>query len=197
MVVTYRGLFIALALALLAVAVIGAHAEAAECRYTNSGRMLCSVAAQGAVTKYRHSRYSRRRGARHHREVADANGNATYAKVHTSTGLTATVIASAKDKFQGFINKVEEAGHKITDIGCKSRGHQSDSKHHWGGACDIMQRSRNVTAAFMYHVTTIARQFGLVDGCTFKDRRGPDCGHIEVPGPNVARRNESYRMAAR
>src|SRR5512139_879715 len=123
-------------------------------------------------------------------EQTDSIGATKYAKVHTSTGLTATVIASAKDKFQGFIDAVEAAGYKIGDMGCKSWGHMRNSKHHWGGACDFDQKRRSVTAKFMYNVTSIAHRFGLTDGCTWHPK---DCGHIEVPGPNSPHRNQ-YAM---
>lgn len=120
----------------------------------------------------------------------DANGNKLYAVVHIANGQTSLVIASAKEKFQGFIDEVEAAGYKIADFGCKSSGHMRNSKHHWGGACDFDQDKRNVTAKFMYHVTQIAHKFGLTDGCTWN---GPDCGHIEVPGPNSPYRNAFYK----
>ncbi len=149
---------------------------------------------------------------RHHHAKVDANGNRLFALVRTASGETAEVIASARAQFQGFINAIEqdrrepetgvlERGNRISDIGCRSRGHMPGSKHHWGGACDFSQRRRNVTQSFMYRVSAIAARFGLVDGCEWSRKRGerytgPDCGHIEVPGPNIARRNESYRMAA-
>ena len=148
----------------------------------------CAIGAKAeARTRHHHHRH-------HHHHNVDANGNVAslFATVHTATGLTARVIASARDKFQGFIEALESDGHKISDIGCLSRGHMRNSKHHWGGACDIDQTDRNRTSGFMYHVTAIAHRFGLVDGCEWSDR---DCGHIEVPGPNTAYRNPSYRMA--
>jgi hypothetical protein len=160
--------------------------------------LLAIALATPAEAKHRHKR--------HHRQI-DPNGN--YLTVRTALGLTSKVIASAADKFQGFIDALEidhiepetgelTKGNRITDIGCLSSGHMRNSKHHWGGACDFMQERRNVTASFMYHVTHIAQRFGLTDGCIWSGRGrygGPDCGHIEVPGPNVASRNPTYRMA--
>lgn len=143
---------------------------------------------------HRHSSHIRTRS------VVDANGN--YATVTTALGLKATVIASAREAFQGFINDVEAGGSFIRDLGCKSSGHMPGSKHHWGGACDFEQARRNVTSKVMYAVTDIARKWGLVDGCTWQKQRGerytgPDCGHIEVPGSNIARRNPNYKVAGR
>lgn len=91
------------------------------------------------------------------------------------------VAAQYADRFRGFINALVAQGYKPHEIGCYSaRGHMPNSKHHWGGACDIDQRSRNVTAKTMYHVTELAHRFDLTDGCEW---RHPDCGHVEVPGP--------------
>lgn len=140
-------------------------------------------ASTGAIAQAHHRHY--------HHATLDANGN--YAIVRTASGLTARVIASAKNKFQGFINAVEAEGYRIRDIGCLSSGHMHNSKHHWGGACDINQRSRNITSSFMYHVTAIAHRFGLTDGCEWHYR---DCGHIEVP-TQVARHHYTHEYAAR
>lgn len=156
--------------------------------------------------QYHHKKYAKHNKRRGKPEVADANGNKIYATIHTAIGLTSTVITSAKDKFQGFINDLERdhrdpetgtltKGNRITDIGCKSSGHMRNSKHHWGGACDFAQVRRNVTRdKFMYHVTELAVRWGLVDGCTWGHR---DCGHIEVPGSNTRYSNSTYRMATR
>lgn len=130
---------------------------------------------------------------RHHPTHLDPNGNSAYALIHTATGKTARVIASARDKFQGFINALEAEGAKIRDVGCLSSGHMPGSKHHWGGACDFDQRARNRTAGYMYHVTALAHRFGLTDGCEWHYR---DCGHIEVPGTNSPRHNQ-YAVALR
>jgi len=63
-----------------------------------------------------------------------------------------------------------------------------------------MQKARNITAAFMYHVTDIARRHGLTDGAGWTGGRGryagPDAGHIEVPGPNSPRKNQ-FAQASR
>lgn len=143
---------------------------------------------------YKHH-YSKTYSAKRHayKEKIDANGNPALAIVRTTNGLTSKVVASARDKFQGFIDAIEAAGYRIRDFGCYSSGHMPGSKHHWGGACDFDQKRRNVTAKFMYHVTTIAHQFGLVDGCEWHYR---DCGHIEVPGANSVRVN-SFALAMR
>jgi hypothetical protein len=146
---------------------------------------------------------------RHELIKVDANGNRSgYAKVHIANGDTATVIASAADRFQAFIDEVEAdqipdvgagyfvetvkiKGNRIGEIGCLSSGHMRHSKHHWGGACDFSQLSRDrTTDKFMYHVTAIAHKHGLTDGCEWDNR---DCGHIEVPGPNRLTRTASAR----
>lgn len=100
------------------------------------------------------------------------------------------VAAAYADRFVGFINALVAAGYKPKDIGCFSpHGHMPHSKHHWGGACDIDQRSRNVTAKFMYHVTELAHQFKLTDGCEWHNR---DCGHVEVPSEYAVHRRKHY-----
>lgn len=156
-----------------------------------SAFMLVMCHASDART-HRHHRHH----VRHHHHPVDANGN--LATVITSIGLTARVASSAREQFQKFIDAVELDGNKITDIGCfATHGHMRHSKHYRGLACDVMQQSRNVTAAFMYHVTEIAHQFGLEDGCEWHRK---DCGHIEIPGPTVtvsARHHRHHRMATR
>lgn len=113
------------------------------------------------------------------------------AVIKTANGLTAKVAASAREKFQGFIDKVESLGNRISAIGCYvPRGHMPGSKHYRGLACDFAQVKRNVTKdKFMYSVADVAKDFGLTDGCTWGwtggRYDGPDCGHIEVPGPTA------------
>lgn len=170
-------------------------------------RMLVAIAILfliPSVAQAKHHRHYRHHSHHYqHHQHYDANGNSAYAKVHTIRGLTATVAASAREKFQGFIDAVEALpelgvgyfvdavkvrGNEITDIGCLSSGHMPGSKHHTGRACDFGQLRRNVTTdKFMYHVASIAHEHGLIDGCEWGRKRGerytgPDCGHIEVPG---------------
>lgn len=105
------------------------------------------------------------------------------------------VAAAYADRFVGFINALVDSGYKPHEIGCFSpHGHMLHSKHHWGGACDIDQRSRNRTSARMYHITELAHRFHLTDGCEW---RNPDCGHVEVPsGTIIAHHRRSHYAKA-
>lgn len=104
------------------------------------------------------------------------------------------VAAQYAERFVGFINALVESGYKPRAIGCYARsGHMRGSKHYWGGACDIDQKRRNVTAKMMYTVSALAAQYNLKDGCTWK--RTPDCGHVEVPGPTSTFSAYSKRRA--
>ena len=127
----------------------------------------------------------------HHHRHYDTNYYHPHGLVKVAVaGHRVTVAASAASRFKGFIAALEKRGH-IRDIQCYSpTGHMWNSKHHWGGACDFDQRSRNVTARLMYHVTALAHQFGLRDGCEW---RHPDCGHIEVPSVRIVQRRPSTR----
>jgi hypothetical protein len=183
------------------------------------------LSAKSHVRRHASRRGSRRIARTHHRHIADANGNSAFATLHTAAGLTAKVAASAANQFQGFIDAVEAdiipdmgvgnfvetitiKGNRISDLGCLARGgHMPHSKHYRGLACDFGQLKRNVsTDKFMYHVTEIAHEHGLTDGCEWGRRRGerftgPDCGHIEVPGPtrtmSASRHRHHHRHYAR
>lgn len=139
------------------------------------GLLLCGPTVASA--KYHHPQ-RHHRNHRHHSAVARPGASAIKT-VDTEAGPI-RVAAAYAERFVGFINALVADGYKPKEIGCfAARGHMPHSKHHWGGACDIDQRSRNKTAARMYHVTELAHQFKLTDGCEW---RNPDCGHVEVPG---------------
>lgn len=104
------------------------------------------------------------------------------------------VIAWAKARFEGFFAEAAKEGYPSGDMrgACYSPGgHQWNSKHHWGGACDGWgQYTRN--KMHRRHMpswleTKLAHKHGLESGCEWhRDRRGPDCGHIQVPGSTGA-----------
>ena len=77
-------------------------------------------------------------------------------------------------KFQGFFQDLVDKVYRPRYVGCYARGgHMPNSMHYTGEACDVDQKARNRTAGPMYHVSEIARKWGLTDGCSFRD-----CGHI-------------------
>ena len=99
----------------------------------------------GHVVQHQPRHHRRHRTARSHHRTIDASGNRAFEIVRTAEGLTAKVAASAKEKFQGFIDAVEAdiipdmgvgyfvdakviKGNRISDIGCLSRGHMPGSK---------------------------------------------------------------------
>lgn len=135
----------------------------------------------GAAAHARHP-YHHRHHHRSHTVVARSRpaGHAgNIRSVDTKAGPIRVASAYAS-RFVGFINALVDAGYKPHEIGCYARGgHMPHSKHYRGMACDIDQDKRNVTAKFMYHVTELAHQYKLTDGCEWRDK---DCGHIEVPG---------------
>lgn len=110
-------------------------------------------------------------------------------------GHVITVAAAFVDRFVGFFQELFAREHRLPEIGCYSpTGHMRNSLHHWGGACDVGQRARNVAWRPMYRVTALAHSYGLTDGCEW--RGSPDCGHIEV-NRRVAwhRRPQTYQVA--
>jgi hypothetical protein len=106
----------------------------------------------------------------------------TSGNLCTGQGHCATVAAWAVDKFRGLVSDLEAMGYAIGSPGCLSGGHMRNSKHHWGGACDLFnQVARNRTALRQPPPTVqieVARRHGLISGCEW--RRSPDCGHFEV-----------------
>jgi hypothetical protein len=128
------------------------------------------------------------------------------------------VVAWAADRFEAFFADAARHGAPAGNLrgACYSRGgHQWNSKHHWGGACDGWGQTRRNRMA-RHHLSPqleiqLARAHGLESGCEFyRDRRGPDCGHIQVRGSTsrqyalymgglpryAARHRERYRLAA-
>jgi hypothetical protein len=99
--------------------------------------------------------------------------------IRIATAAGPIVIASTTaTAWKGFFRDLVLSGFTPTRVTCYARGgHMRLSLHYTGEACDIDQSARNRTASRMYHVTDIARRWGLRDGCTFRD---PDCGHIDT-----------------
>jgi hypothetical protein len=126
---------------------------------------------------------------------AEAGGIAGGHRVCASGGHCASVVASAVEAFQGLIRDFEKMGYAIGSPGCMSGGHMHNSKHHWGGACDLFnQVARNRTALRQpppsVQIAT-AQRHGLTSGCAW---RSPDCGHFEVAGRSVYRLASSGHM---
>lgn len=102
------------------------------------------------------------------------------AREKLADGQIIVVAAAYAERFVGFFNALFAREGKLPEIGCYApHGHMRNSLHHWGGACDVGQTARNVAWRAMYHVGDLARQFGLTDGCSW---RNPDCGHVDVSG---------------
>jgi hypothetical protein len=101
-------------------------------------------------------------------------------RVRLDSGQTIVVAARYADRFAGFLNALYHREGRLPEVSCYSpTGHMRNSLHHWGGACDVDQRARNVAWRPMYHVAALAAQYGLTDGCSWHN---PDCGHVDVSG---------------
>ncbi len=100
----------------------------------------------------------------------------------TAQGRCATVASFAIGAFRGLVADLEHLGYAIGSPGCLSGGHMRNSKHHWGGACDLFnQVARNRTALRQPPPAVqieVAQRHGLISGCSW--HRSPDCGHFEV-----------------
>jgi hypothetical protein len=217
MTVTRKGFLIAFVLSFAFFYVMMALAGASPSRASRNQYVFYGWQSQ---IEYRHARVRHHHShhAHHHRRgpSIDASGNLALATVVTADGLTAKVAAPVQEKFQQLIKLVEadtvyperpdldERGNRIKDIGCYTRGgHMPGSKHYRGLACDFDQTKRNVTSAFMYHVTPLAKLVGLTDGATWprlthERYTGPDAGHIEVPsdGETISATRHSRRHYA-
>lgn len=157
--------------------------------------LLCVFSVGTAEAHRHHHRYHRHVVVRAHSFAEGLGHGLAHMLGSITTAQTEAgpirVAAAYAERFVGFINALVHEGYKPHEIGCYSpTGHMPHSKHHWGGACDIDQRSRNRTAAFMYHITAIAHKFNLTDGCEW---RNPDCGHVEIPGA-VTRRFYAHHL---
>jgi hypothetical protein len=101
--------------------------------------------------------------------------------VDTKAGIPITVSPQFAPKMQAFVQALVARGYHPRNITCFARhGHVRGSLHYHGEACDFDQGGWGRTASTMYHITMLAAQFGLRDGCTFRD-----CGHIDS-GPPLA-----------
>lgn len=115
-----------------------------------------------------------------HRYVAHARGG--HGNLCTAQGRCATVASFAVGAFRGLVSDLEQLGYAIGSPGCLSGGHMRNSKHHWGGACDLFnQVARNRTALRQPPPAVqieVAQRHGLISGCSW--HRSPDCGHFEI-----------------
>jgi hypothetical protein len=128
----------------------------------------------------------------HHGHVDHPDG---FATIHTRSGQTAVVAASAATPFKGFLGWLEAKGYKIGTLGCYNyrniRGTNRLSQHAFGRACDVNQVARNeVVRPFPPGTAEVAARFGLVAGSQWHH---PDTGHFELARPGrpteVARAN--------
>lgn len=94
-------------------------------------------------------------------------------------GQVIAVASAYASRFVGFFNDLYSREGHLPPIICLASGHMAHSLHHWGGACDVGQTTRNVAWRAMYHVGELAAAHGLTDGCIWHH---PDCGHVDVSG---------------
>lgn len=100
----------------------------------------------------------------------------------TAQGRCSTVVGWAVEKFRGLVADLEHLGYAIGSPGCYSpTGHMRNSKHHWGGACDLFNQVARDRTALRQPPPSIqievAAKHGLISGCSWRNR---DCGHFEV-----------------
>lgn len=98
--------------------------------------------------------------------------------VPTAAGISIRVERKLAPQFEGFIEDLVKMGYTPKHIGCwaPQGTHVPNSNHYHGGACDFDQTGWGRTAPTMYHIGSLARKWGLRDGCTF---HRPDCGHVD------------------
>jgi hypothetical protein len=158
---------------------------------------------QGHVAAHR--AHSARRSHKAARPVINpVRDNSSLITVPTAAGIDIKVAASFAPKIVPFIAALVARGYHPTKIHCYSgaASHVANSLHHTGQACDFNQRGWGKTDAPMYHVADLARQFGLRDGCAFRDCGHIDSGRREAHGPDhnlyaaVARFHHRHRRYA-
>jgi hypothetical protein len=109
-------------------------------------------------------------------------GGITHARL--ADGQMIAVASAYVNNFVGFFNALYHREGHLPRITCLASGHMRHSLHHWGGACDVGQWARNRAARMMYHVGSLAAEYGLTDGCIWHN---PDCGHVDVSGVGGSR----------
>jgi hypothetical protein len=130
------------------------------------------------VHRGRHHHYARL--PRHYRRYANTLPRGLVT-VDTKAGIPITVSTQFAPKMRAFVQALVARGYHPRKITCFARhGHVRGSLHYRGEACDFDQGGWGHTASTMYHITLLATQLGLRDGCTFRD-----CGHIDA-GPTSA-----------
>lgn len=163
--------------------------------------LLAALANPAEARSHRHHHHYQ-----HHQHYAarihatDANGNRARGLVTVSTAMgNITVSPSFAPKIVPFINVLAARGYHAKQVHCFSmaKSHVARSLHKTGNACDFAQRGWGKIDGPMYHVADLARQYGLRDGCSFRD-----CGHIDNGaslGGNyyAARRHHHRRYASR
>lgn len=132
---------------------------------------LAIFSSSADARRYHHiHHYAQHRHVSHHAQASP-----------TVRGARLNVTPSAAGQFAALVSDFEAMGYSVGSPGCLSSGHMRNSKHHWGGACDLFnQTARNITALHQPppHVQIeVATRHGLTSGCVW---RNPDCGHFEV-----------------
>lgn len=124
----------------------------------------------------RHSAHKRTKKPAKYTKVHDVKASGIVT-VPTAAGINIAIAAGAAGTFQGFIGDLVAQGYRPKQIHCfATKGHVRNSNHYRGMACDFDQSGWGKTAAPMYRVASLARKWGLRDGCTFRD-----CGHVDIP----------------
>jgi hypothetical protein len=145
--------------ALAIIAALCLFSTAAQASHKHHGHRFTSV--------HHHTFVRHHRGHRSPVAVAGLN----LVTVETKAGPI-TVASDLADKFVGFINSLPYTPRHVS---CFARGgHVAHSRHYAGAACDVDQTGWGRTAGPMHHITALAAQFGLRDGCSFGD-----CGHVD------------------
>lgn len=150
---------------------------------------LVTMAIPASAHRYHHHHHRHHHASRHHTRHYSCSG---CVQRRLDDGQIITISAAHAAKFVGFLNALFHREGRLAPVNCAASGHMRHSLHHWGGACDVGQRARNVAWRAMYHVGSLARQFGLTDGCVW---RHPDCGHVDVSGTGGYRYAHRYRSS--
>lgn len=101
--------------------------------------------------------------------------------VKSKSGATANVSVRAAPSFQCLIDKLDDAGYRIEEMGGYAHRRTNYSLHPSGNAIDINQKSRNVVRIPLprNHIA-IANSCGVVDAAQWDN--DPDQGHFQIGG---------------
>lgn len=183
-------LAIAFAIAVFAISTRSVVAQEIDQRYSQIEQQSYYLTPSFRRAWRRSLRHPRLHRAHRSTRTVDANGNSArgVVTVPTAAGINITVSQSFAPKIVSFINANVAAGRHFKQIHCLNfaKTHVSNSLHFSGNACDFRPSP----------IGRLAGQYGLRDGCSFRDCMHIDNGPLLGSSYSARRRHHHHRRYA-